>query len=75
MGQLSGDAADAFKFVAKVGVDPKTVADQLGHGIGVNLDVYTQSGLEAQRRAVTELEDQIFSLSGVQRSTDLKWVS
>jgi integrase len=57
------------------GVDPKTVADQLGHGIGVNLDVYTQSGLEAQRQAVTRLEEQIFSLSGVQRSTDLKWVS
>jgi integrase len=59
----------------RLGVDPKTVADQLGHGIGVNLDVYTQSGLEAQRLAVTQLEEQIFSLSGVQRSTDLKWVS
>src|SRR5579863_7738807 len=56
----------------RLGVDPKTVADQLGHGIGVNLDVYTQSGLEAQRLAVTRLEEQIFSLSGVQRSTDLK---
>jgi len=45
----------------RLGVDPKTVADQLGHGIGVNLDVYTLSGLEVQRRAVTQLEEQIFS--------------
>ena len=34
-------------------------------GIGVNLDVYTQSGIEAQRLAVTQLEENIFSLSGV----------
>jgi integrase len=59
----------------ELGVDPKTVADQLGHGIGVNLDVYTQSGLEAKRLAVTQLEEQIFSLNGVQGSTDLKWFS
>jgi hypothetical protein len=24
----------------EAGVDPKLVADQLGHGLGVNLDVY-----------------------------------
>ncbi len=60
----------------RLGLDPKTVADQLGHGIGVNLDVYTQSGIEAQRQAVTQLEENVFSsLSGVQRSTDSRWVS
>jgi len=26
----------------QAGIDPKLVADQLGHGLGVNLDVYTR---------------------------------
>ena len=41
----------------------------------MNLDVYTQCGLQAQRQAVTRLEKETFSLSGVQKGTDLKWVS
>jgi hypothetical protein len=37
-------------------VDPKVGADQRGHGIGVSLDVYTQSDQEEKRAAVNTLE-------------------
>ena len=40
----------------KAGIDPKLVADQLGHGIGLNLDIYTVAGLDQRLRAVTALE-------------------
>ena len=40
----------------KAGVDPKLVADQLGHGIGVNIDTYTVAGLEQRLEAVKSLE-------------------
>jgi integrase len=39
-----------------VGIDPKLVADQLGHGLGVNLDVYTVVALEKRQQAVQVLE-------------------
>ena len=32
------------------------MADQLGHGLGVNLDVYTVAALDQRRRAVQVLE-------------------
>jgi integrase len=41
------------------GVDPKVVADQLGHGIGVNLDVYTRTGHTQRAEAVRLLEKEI----------------
>ncbi len=34
------------------GIDPKLVADQLGHGLGVNLDVHTVAALD-QRQQTT----------------------
>jgi integrase len=40
----------------EVGIDPKLVADQLGHGLGVNLDVYTVVALEKRQQAVQVLE-------------------
>ena len=40
-------------------IDPKLVADQLGHGIGVNLDVYTVAGLDKRQQAVEALEEAI----------------
>ena len=40
---------------------PKVVADQLGHGIGVNLDVYTKSDLEQQAQAVQKLESAVLA--------------
>ena len=38
------------------GIDPKLVADQLGHGLGVNLDVYTVAALDQRQRAVQTVE-------------------
>jgi integrase len=37
-------------------VDPKVVADQLGHSLDVNLNVYTQTGLGQRKEAVNALE-------------------
>jgi integrase len=37
-------------------IDPKVVADQLGHTLDVNLNVYTQTSLENRLRAVETLE-------------------
>jgi integrase len=40
----------------QAGIDPKLVADQLGHGLGVNLDVYTVAALDKRQGAVEVLE-------------------
>jgi integrase len=40
----------------QVGIDPKLVADQLGHGVGVHLDVYTIAALDQRQHAVDTLE-------------------
>jgi integrase len=40
----------------QAGIDPKLVADQLGHGLGVNLDVYTVAALDKRQDAVELLE-------------------
>jgi hypothetical protein len=40
----------------KAGLDPKVASDQKGHGIGVSLDVYTNSDLEQKRAALRKLE-------------------
>jgi hypothetical protein len=40
----------------QVGIDPKLVADQLGHGVGVRLDVYTIAALDQRQQAVEALE-------------------
>jgi hypothetical protein len=45
----------------KAGVDPKLVADQLGHGLGVSLDVYTVAGLEQRLAAVHTLEQSLLT--------------
>jgi integrase len=42
-------------------VDPKVAADQRGHGIGVALDVYTKSSIEARRGAAEVLENVVLS--------------
>ena len=48
----------SLSHVAKV--DPKVSADQRGHGIGVSLDVYTQSNLQQKGEAATTLEDSVY---------------
>jgi hypothetical protein len=37
------------------GVDPKVIADQQGHTVDVNLNVYTQTSMESRREAVETL--------------------
>jgi hypothetical protein len=37
------------------GVDPKVIADQQGHTVDVNLNVYTQTPMEKRREAVETL--------------------
>jgi hypothetical protein len=38
------------------GIDPKIRADQMGNGIGVNLDEYTVTALDQRTAAVEFLE-------------------
>ena len=40
----------------QAGIDPKLVADQLGHGLGISLDVYTVAALDKRQTAVQVLE-------------------
>lgn len=56
-------------------VDPKLVADQLGHTVDVNQNVYTRTALSRRQAAVEMLESMVNSLSGVQRSTEEEEVS
>jgi hypothetical protein len=37
-------------------VDPKTVADQLGHSVDVNLNVYSKTALGLRKEAVDSFE-------------------
>ena len=37
------------------GVDPKVIADQQGHTVDVNLNVYTQTSMERRHEAVEAL--------------------
>jgi integrase len=45
----------------RAGIDPKVVADQLGHGLGVSLDVYTKSDLQQLSAAVAKLESEVLA--------------
>jgi integrase len=40
----------------ELGIDPKVVADLMGHDVNVNLNVYTQTSLESRIQAVETLE-------------------
>jgi hypothetical protein len=37
------------------GVDPKLIADQQGHTVDVNLNVYTRTSIESRRAAAETL--------------------
>ena len=43
----------------KAGADPKAIADQLGHGLGVGLEVYARADLEALTANVRKMESSI----------------
>jgi hypothetical protein len=40
----------------ELGVDPKVVADSMGHDVKVNLNTYTQTTFESRLQAVETLE-------------------
>lgn len=40
----------------EVGTDRKVIADQMGHGIGVNLDEYTNTNLDQLTATTAKLE-------------------
>jgi hypothetical protein len=44
----------------ELGVDPKTVADQLGHSVDVDLNVYTQTSIEERTKAMNALQSSTF---------------
>ena len=56
MGEFLGHAANACHAPKSLGVDGKLVADQLGHTLDVNQNVYTQTPVEIRQVAVNELE-------------------
>jgi integrase len=41
----------------QLGIDGKVVADQLGHGLNVSQNVYTQAGIARQTEAVNKLDE------------------
>jgi integrase len=40
-------------------IDPKLVAEQLGHSVDVNLNVYTKTGLNLQTQALDAMESTV----------------
>jgi integrase len=54
----------------EAGIDPKVSADQRGHGIGVAMDVYTKSSLEARRNAAAKLQASILKPQTENAETD-----
>jgi integrase len=46
-------------FSNRQGVNPKVCADQMGHDVGVNIDVYTQTGLDQRLEAVNQVENAV----------------
>jgi len=53
----------------ELGVDPKLVADQLGHTLDVNQNVYTQTSVELRQAALKQLEQRLQVMSEHKRST------
>ena len=45
----------------ELGVDPKLVADQQGHTLGVHLNVYTATSVALRKKAVDKLENKLFA--------------
>jgi hypothetical protein len=45
----------------ELNVDPKTVADQQGHTLDVNLNVYTETSIALKKQAVDGLESALIN--------------
>jgi hypothetical protein len=52
-------------------VDPKIVADQLGHSVDVNLNVYSKTSLKIRKQALDSMESAVLE-DGVFWNTLLK---
>lgn len=50
-------------------VDPKVMADQRGHGIGVALDTYTKSSPEEKARAARKLAEKVLQMPKEEKTT------
>ena len=50
----------------ELGVDPKLVADQQGHTLDVNLNVYTATSVALRKKAVDKLENKLLLLKVLQ---------
>lgn len=46
----------AASLMNQLGIEGKTVSDQLGHNLDVSQNIYTQAGIDQQRRAVDTLD-------------------
>ena len=55
MGEFPGDATHA-SLMQELKVGPKTVADQLGHSVDVDLNVYTNTALGLRKEALDTFE-------------------
>lgn len=53
-------------------VSAKAAADQRGHGIGVNMDVYTKADLTQKREVVNTIERMVLVGTGGSPSGDLR---
>jgi hypothetical protein len=56
-------------------VDPKDSADQLGHNVDVNLNVYTQASKGRRKVAVDKLDAAIANVKRTQREPGSIWAS
>jgi NAD(P)-dependent dehydrogenase (short-subunit alcohol dehydrogenase family) len=67
-GRRNAELAAHSSLMNEKGVNPKLIADQQGHGVDVNLNVYTQSSVESRIEALQTLESALstdFFLNGV----------
>ena len=59
VGEFSGHAPYIQQHIRARGRQPKMRADQMGHGVRVNVDVYTQTDLEQRLEAVNQVENAV----------------
>jgi hypothetical protein len=59
LGELSDNEADIHHARKASGADPKALADQAGHDIGVSVSVYTQTSIESKINIGNALEKMI----------------
>ena len=56
----------------KAGVDPKVASDQRGHGLGVNLEVYTSSDLDQKRAVLKKTRSPCASKTGTRPAVSVR---